>query len=136
MVGGGGALHLPIFDNGRLRADLSAATAAQDAAIADYDRVVVTAAREGADAVASVQTLDAQQVQAGEVVRGFAETSRLNGVRVRSGLESRLDLVDTDIRLLDARLTLANLQVDAALARVQLALALGGGFSAPQDLTR
>ena len=136
QVGGGGALHLPIFDNGRLRADLEGATAAEDAAIADYDRLVVAAAREGADAIASAQTLEAQQVSAGQVVQGFAETSRLNGVRVRSGLESRLDLVDTDIRLLDAQLTLANLQFDAALARVQLALALGGGFAAPQDLAR
>jgi NodT family efflux transporter outer membrane factor (OMF) lipoprotein len=134
QAGGGGALHLPIFDNGRLRADLEGATAAQDAAIAEYDRLVVTAAREGSDAIASAQTLDAQQVSAAQVVQGFSETSRLNGVRVRSGLESRLDLVDTDIRLLDAQLTLANLQFDAALARVQLALALGGGFSAPQDM--
>lgn len=128
-VGAGGALHLPIFDNGRLRADLGAAVAAEDAAIADYDRIVVTAVREGADAVATIRAVDAQRLRAGEVVQGFSETGRLNAVRLRSGLESRLDLVDTDIRLLDAQLILANLQFDAALARVQLALALGGGFS-------
>ena len=132
-AGAGGAVHLPIFDHGRLRADLGAAVAAEDAAIADYDRIVVTAAREGADAVASVRTLDAQATRASQVVQGFAEANRLNGIRLRSGLESRLALVDTDIRLLDAQLILANLQVDAALARVQLALALGGGFSS-QDI--
>ena len=66
-------------------------------------------------------------------MRGYAETGRLNAVRVRSGLESRLDLVDNDIRLLDAQLLDANLLADAAIARVQLVLALGGGFDPTRD---
>lgn len=128
-AGGGAALHLPIFDNGRLKAQLAGATGALDAAIADYDRIVVDAVREGADGIATIRTIAAQRARAAEVTRGFAETGRLNAVRVRSGLDSRLDLVDNDVRLLDAQLIEANLRYDAALARVQLALALGGGFT-------
>lgn len=128
-VGAGPAIHLPIFDNGRLKAGLAGATAALDVAIGDYNGRVVTAVREAADAVALDQNLTARRRAQGEVVRGFSETNRLNAVRVRSGLNTRLDLIDNDIRLLDAQLAEANLSADAARNRVALAMALGGGFT-------
>lgn len=132
-VGAGAAVHLPIFDNGRLKADLAGADAALDLAIADYNARVVGAAREAADALARVGASAAERARAAEVTRGFAETGRLNAIRVSSGLDSRLDLVDNDVRLLDARLAEANLSLDMLAARTQLVLALGGGFTPPQD---
>lgn len=127
-LGAGGALRLPIFDSGRLRADLAGATAQVDAAIADYNGNVVRAVREAADALAQIQANEAEARAQGEVVRGFAETNRLNAIRVSAGLDSRLTGIDTDIRLLDARLAQATLAVDALAARARLAQALGGGF--------
>jgi len=132
-VGAGPAIHLPIFDAGRLRAGLAGATAAVDLATASYNDTVVTAVREAADALARIGSLGEQRARQREVVRGYAETGRLNAVRVRSGLESRLDLVDNDVRLLDAQLRDVNLLTDAAVARVQLVLALGGGFDPSRD---
>lgn len=133
-AGVGPAIHLPIFDGGRLRAGLAGATAGVELATATYNDTVVTAVREAADALARIASLGEQRARSREVVRGYAETGRLNAVRVRSGLESRLDLVDNDVRLLDAQLADANLQTDAAIARVQLVLALGGGFDPARDL--
>lgn len=127
-VGAGPAIHLPIFDNGRLKADLAGATAALDLATADYNERVVAAVREAADAVALDSNLAERRARQAEVVKGFSETGRLNGVRVRSGLSSRLDLVDNDVRLLDAQLAAANLAADAARTRVALVMALGGGY--------
>lgn len=127
-VGGGPAIHLPLFDNGRLKADLVGRTAELDLAIASYNDTVLQAVRHTADAIARVRSLDTQRTHSSAVVRGFSETNRLNGIRVQSGLNSRLDLVDTDIRLLDAELADANLAADAQIARVQLVIALGGGF--------
>ncbi|MGI4878692.1 MAG: efflux transporter outer membrane subunit [Janthinobacterium lividum] len=127
-VGGGPAIHLPLFDNGRLKADLVGRTAELDLAIANYNDTVLQAVRQTADAIARIRSLDAERAQSGAVVRGFGETNRLNGIRVQSGLNSRLDLIDTDIRLLDAELTDANLATNAHIARVQLVIALGGGF--------
>ena len=131
-VGAGPAVHLPIFDNGRLKADLAGATAVLDLATADYNDRVVGAVREAADALARVGALSADRARQREVVRGFAETGRLNAVRVSSGLDSRLDLVDTDIRTLEAEQADANLAADEAQQRVALVLALGGGFT--QDI--
>ncbi len=135
-AGAGAAVHLPLFDNGRLRADLAGSTAALDVAVADYSGEVLGAVREAADALTRIRSLEAQRIQAAQVVRGFAETGRLNNIRVASGLSSRLDLVDNDVRLLDAELVAANLLHDAASARVQLVLALGGGVDAAQDTAR
>ena len=128
-AGAGPALHLPIFDNGRLRADLKGATAAVDLAIADYNTRVVQAVREAADATALVGNLDEQAARERDVVRGFAETGRLNNVRVNAGLDTRLDLVDNDVRLLAARQDAIDLAADAAGQRVALILALGGGYT-------
>lgn len=135
-VGAGPALSLPIFDNGRRRADLEGAAAALDLAVADYNDRVVGAVREAADGIAQIGALAADRARQREVVRGYAETGRLNAIRVSSGLDSRLDLVDNDIRTLDAEQADAALAVDAAQARVRLAVALGGGFDASRDLAR
>ncbi|WP_375390977.1 efflux transporter outer membrane subunit [uncultured Sphingomonas sp.] len=128
-IGAGPALSLPVFDTGRLRAGLAGAVAAVDVAVADYNARVVGAAREAADALSQTANLRRASEQQASVVRGLRQTAHLNNVRVASGLDSKLDLVDTDVRLLDAELDQANLATDAARARVQLVLALGGGFA-------
>ncbi len=135
-AGAGPALHLPLFDNGRLKAELAGSTALLDAATADYNDRIVGAVREAADALARIGALEADRVRQREVVRGFAETGRLNAIRVSSGLDSRLDLVDNDVRTLEAEQADANLAADAAQQRIALVLALGGGFDSSQDAIR
>ena len=132
-VGVGPAISLPLFDNGRLRAGLAGAVAGVDAAIADYNARLVGAVREAADGIAQVGDLAAQVREQDAVVAGLRQTARLNQVRVASGLDSKLGLVDTDVRLLEAEQGQADLQTDAVRARVQLVLALGGGFTPTKD---
>jgi len=130
LTGGPGAgLNLPLIDGGRRRADLEAARALRDAALADFNARAVTAVRETADALTRVRAADADAARQREALGALREVDRLNGVRVASGLSSRLDLVDNDVRLLSAELDLADLSADALLARVQLVQALGGGFT-------
>lgn len=129
----GPAIHLPLFDNGRLKAGLAGATAELDIATADYNDRVIGAVREAADAIALIGNLADQSARAREVVTGYAATGRLNAIRVSSGLGSKLDLVDTDVRQLDAELAQANLAADAARQRVALVMAMGGGFSTSQE---
>ncbi|MFS0772699.1 efflux transporter outer membrane subunit [Sphingomonas sp. 1P08PE] len=135
-AGAGPALSLPLFDNGGRRAELEGAAAALDLATADYNDRVIGAVREAADGIARVAAIAADRTSQAQVVRGYRETGRLNAIRVSSGLDSRLDLVDNDIRTLDAEQADADLAVDAAQARVRLALALGGGVDARQDPAR
>ncbi|MFN3774754.1 efflux transporter outer membrane subunit [Sphingomonas parapaucimobilis] len=125
----GPAIHLPIFDSGRLRAGLAGATAALDLATADYNNRVVGAVREAADAVTRSRTIATERARQAEVTRGLSETRRLNAIRVSSGLQSQLGLIDPDIRQLESDQADANLAADAVQARIALAVALGGGFS-------
>lgn len=126
--GGGAAIHLPIFDGGRLRADYAGATASVDESIADYNGKVLGAVRETADLITRLKTLDDDLGQQRATTDGLAEVRRLNNVRVSAGLSSRLDLIGYDVRLLQAQQDAVNLQADKAVAQVQLLVAIGGGF--------
>lgn len=128
--GGGAAVHLPIFEGGRLRANLEQSAAALDSAVADYNQAVLGAVRETADAMTQVQTTTADLAQQRQVTTGLSELQRLNAVRLASGLSTRLDLVGSDVRLLEAQQQAVNLEADQALARIRLIVAIGGGFDA------
>ncbi|MGN6621012.1 MAG: TolC family protein, partial [Sphingomonas sp.] len=130
--GGGAAIHLPIFEGGKLKADYEGATAKLDGAIAAYNQAVLGAVRETADALTRAQTVSADLNQQRDAVTGLSEVRRLNDVRVSAGLTSRLDLIGSDVRLLEAQQALANLEADKAVAQVQLLIAVGGGFD-PAD---
>ncbi|NEL81271.1 MAG: TolC family protein, partial [Xanthomonas perforans] len=52
------ALSLPIFDGGKLRANLAGSDAQYDLAVADYNQKVIDALREVADQVNAVRSLE------------------------------------------------------------------------------
>jgi NodT family efflux transporter outer membrane factor (OMF) lipoprotein len=132
--GAGPAIHLPIFEGGRLRAQYRGATADLDRAVADYDDAVLGAVRDAADALSLVRTADRDLSDQRRIVAGLRETARLDQVRVSTGLGSRLDTIESGFRLLEAEQALAALQADALTRRIQLIAALGGGFDPNQPL--
>lgn len=126
--GVGAAVHLPIFEAGKLRAQYRVATADLDLAVADYNQSVLQAVRETSDALTGIRAADADLAQQKLVVSGLRDTVRLDGVRVSTGLASKLDAIDSGFRLLEAKQAQVDLQADAMVRRVQLVAALGGGF--------
>ncbi|WP_176594671.1 efflux transporter outer membrane subunit [Sphingobium sp. EM0848] len=142
-AGVGPAIHLPIFEGGRLKADYKAAVGQIDVAVADYNGLVIDAVKQAADALSAVDTSAADAHEQRAILADLQETVRLDGVRVRSGLGSRLDVLATGDRLLAARQDQANIDADGMIHRIQLLTALGGGFaplpiqsSAPAALTQ
>ena len=128
QVSGGAAIHLPIFEGGRLRAQYRGAGADLDKAVADYNASVITAVRDSADAITNVRAADADLVQQDKVVAGLRDTVRLDAVRTSTGLGSRLDAVDSGFRLLEAEQNRIDAQANAINQRIKLIAALGGGF--------
>lgn len=126
--GAGAALHLPIFEGGKLRAEHAGATARLDEAVATYNDTVLTAVREAADALTRIANTRSDLDQQRQALHGLSEVTRLNRVRVASGLDSRLDLIGSDVRLLQAQQDEANLEAQSVLNAVQLLIAIGGGF--------
>lgn len=134
MDGGvGPALHLPIFSGGAITARYTSAVAGADVAIAQYNGAVVRAVREAADALSALDTNRADAAQQADVVAGLQKTVALDKVRLDSGLSTRFDVLNAGERLLSARQAGLDLAADGALRRIQLLVALGGGFSPIAD---
>ena len=121
---------MPIFDAGRTGANVDAAKAARDIAVAQYEKTVQTAFREVADALAGRATLGeqlrAQRAQAEAESRRF----QLSTLRYQNGASSFLDLLDAQRALFTAQQ--AALQVGLLQLQNQVGLykALGGGWNA------
>ena len=130
----GPAVSLPIFQGGKLRAQYKTATADLDGAVADYDNAVLGAVREASDAITNVSSADQDLGEQARVVQGLRDTVRLDQVRVRTGLGSQLDTIDSGFRLLQAEQQLVDMQADAINRRIQLVAALGGGFDPSRPL--
>ncbi|MFM0335648.1 efflux transporter outer membrane subunit [Paraburkholderia fungorum] len=125
---GGVAIHVPIFEGGRLRAQYRRASADLDVAVANYNDSVLRAVHESADALTRVRSNDADVAQQDRIVAGLRDTVRLDAVRTSTGLGSKLDAIDSGFRLLEAEQDRVNLQAEGLTRRVQLIAALGGGF--------
>jgi NodT family efflux transporter outer membrane factor (OMF) lipoprotein len=126
--GGGVAIHVPIFEGGRLRAQYRRASADLDVAVASYNDAVLRAVHESADALTRVRSNDSDVAQQERIVAGLRDTVRLDAVRTSTGLGSKLDAIDSGFRLLEAEQERINLQAEGLTRRVQLIAALGGGF--------
>ena len=75
QYGIGPAIRLPIFDAGRLRADLRGRTADLDAAVESYNGTLVDAIHDVADQISSTRSVERQQTRAGR--RAAAAEARL-----------------------------------------------------------
>lgn len=134
LTGGfGPAIHLPIFSGGAIRAQYRQAVAGADIAIAQYNKAVVSAVRDAADALSGVETNRQDARQQAEILGGLEKTVSLDKVRLQSGLSTNLDVLSAGERLLAARQAQVDLAADGAVKRIQLLVALGGGFTPPVD---
>jgi NodT family efflux transporter outer membrane factor (OMF) lipoprotein len=94
---------LPIFDYGRNSANLGAAKAGRDIAVAQYEKSIQAAFREVSDALAGQATL-AEQLRAQRAVAAAeAERFTLSDLRYRSGASSYLDRLDAQRSLFSAQ---------------------------------
>jgi NodT family efflux transporter outer membrane factor (OMF) lipoprotein len=128
VASAGPALHLPIFDAGRIRAQYAKATADLDAAVTDYNGAVVGAVRQTADALTEVASLDDQRHQQQLAVNSAARAFELAQERYRLGLSEQIPMLTAEGTLRTARQQMAVLVARAASQRITLLLAVGGGF--------
>jgi len=123
-------LYLPIFDGGRLNANLGGARHASNALIAQYNQAVLNAVRDIAVTGNQLQDLDDEaklQAQRGDAVSFAAASAQ---ARYERGLASRLVAMDSRDAVVLERLAL--LDVDGRRLSQDIAMfkALGGGYRA------
>jgi multidrug efflux system outer membrane protein len=128
------AIHLPIFDAGRLKARYGGAQAAIDAAVSSYQDTVIGAARDVATQATTRAQIEAQRAQRLKQVEAALRMKNTAAARVRQGLsDSRSELLATQ-SWIDQRDGLIQLDSAALSADIALQRALGGGYV--QELAR
>ena len=126
--GVGPAIRLPLFDGGRLRANLRGRTADLDAAVESYNSVVIEAVHDVADQIASTQAIQKQQTEQA-LTQANAETAySIATQRYQAGLGTYLHVLAAETSVLVQRRQAADLQARMLDTQVQLMRALGGGY--------
>jgi NodT family efflux transporter outer membrane factor (OMF) lipoprotein len=134
QYGVGPALRLPIFDSGRLRANLSGKTADLDAAIESYNIAVIDAVHDVADQVSSLQSIGRQQVQQTSAQAAAESAYDLATQRYKAGLGTYLTVLNAEATVLAQRRLAADLKARALDVQIALIRALGGGYTPDADL--
>ena len=131
QYGVGPAIRLPIFDSGRLRANLSMKTADLDAAIESYNGAVLDAVHEVADKIASLRSIDRQQAEQLRAQAAAESAYDLSTQRYKAGLSTYLTVLNAEATVLAQRRQSADLKARALDAQIALIRSLGGGYTNP-----
>ncbi|MDM0027913.1 efflux transporter outer membrane subunit [Variovorax saccharolyticus] len=124
----GGSVLAPIFDGGRLKAQVRASDARRELALASYEKAVLTAFAEVEDQLSAVGDLGRQGQQAEAQRVALQEAVRVATNRYREGYASYLDELDAQRNLFSAQQAELQLRADQLAAQVGLYRALGGGW--------
>lgn len=133
--GGAGAwsflpqVTLPIFDGGGNRARLDAATASRDIALAQYEKSILTAFREAADALAERAVIGDQLAAQSRQAELTTQALDLAQARYSRGVDSFLPVLDAQRSAYAAQQALITTQQAEVNSRVELYKVLGGGWS-------
>ena len=133
--GVGPALRLPIFDAGRLRANLRGKSADLDGAVESYNAAVLDAVRDVADQVASSQAIVRQQAEQRAAQTAAEGAYEIAVQRYKAGLGNYLYVLTAETSVLNQRRQAVDLAARALDTRVGLMRALGGGYSADAPTT-
>jgi multidrug efflux system outer membrane protein len=130
----GVALHLPIFDSGRIKAQYRGGQILIAAAVSEYDATLVDAARDVATAAATRARIAAERTERAIQVDAALKLRDAAAARVRQGLSDlRSELAATDAWI-EQRDALLQLDAAALSADISLQRALGGGYEMPAKL--
>ncbi len=128
-AGAGASFTLPLFDGGRLRAQLGAQTTAYDLAVATYDATLTHALQEVADGVTALQAAHARLREAQAAQAHWAQAVTLNQLRERQGLCNALARLSAETASLLAQRRVTEADADIATTQIALIRALGGAWT-------
>ncbi|HEV8255769.1 MAG TPA: efflux transporter outer membrane subunit [Casimicrobiaceae bacterium] len=128
MMGFGPAVSLPIFDAGRLRANLAGKNADYDIAVEQYNQTLADAIRDVVDQLASFRSVDEQRRQQVQAQATAQEAYDLALLRYREGIGNYLQVLSAEAPLLTQQGLDADLRSRQLALAINLIRALGGGF--------
>ena len=123
-------LYLPIFDGGRLNANLSGARSASNALIEQYNQAVLDAVRDVAKTGARLQDLDAEADLQTRKVQAVAFSRDSAEAHYRRGLASQLSAMEARDPVIGEQVALLDIDGQRVSEEIALVKALGGGYRA------
>jgi NodT family efflux transporter outer membrane factor (OMF) lipoprotein len=120
----------PIFDGGRLKAQVSIAESRERELVQGYRKAILTAFADVEQALAAVSRLAERESLQAQVQARAQEALRLAEVRYREGADDLLSVLDAQRTLFEAEDQLGQIRLDRLSAAVALYKALGGGWQA------
>jgi NodT family efflux transporter outer membrane factor (OMF) lipoprotein len=126
--GVGGRVIAPIYQGGRLNAQVQIRTLQQKEAVADYARVALRAIGEVENALAASASLATRAALLTDVLNEQSRALELTETRFRIGRTDRRAVEQQRLSTHSARMALHNVRTDELAGRVNLFLALGGGL--------
>ena len=130
----GPAVTLPIFEGGRLRANLRGADADYAEAVATYDATLTQALQDVADAATSERALTERLAQSQAALAADEDAYRIAKLRYDGGLADYQSVLLAEDAVLVNRRVVVDLRARAFTLDIELVKALGGGFQV-QDQT-
>jgi len=129
----GANLLLPIFTGGALESQVEIRTSDQKIAVADFGRIGARAFSEVENALSSEFSLDARSVVLKQAVAENERALELANVRYRVGSSDLRAVQQQQLAVYAARTTLLRVQSEQLVQRVNLYLALGGGWESEAE---
>ena len=123
------ALSLPIYTASAIQANIDSKRAQFDAAIFEYNDLILKSSQEVADLLALAKSIFDQQARQTSIVE--SANARLDLIRLRqqSGLDNGLQQLAFQEEVLQKKLTDIDLIYGQYLASIKLIKALGGGYT-------
>ena len=121
-------LTLPIFDSGRLNANLDIAQAQNNLSVANYNKAVVDAVNQVARTASEVETLTAKNQHQQQIEKDAARVVALAQARFSAGIIAGSRVSEAKIPALKERIAGLMLKGQCVDATLQLTSALGGGY--------
>ena len=122
------AISLPIFDGGRLRANLGAQTAILDAAIETYNNTLLQSLQSVADQIVKLKSIELQRDQSEHAMALAQKSANLAKRGFKAGLTSYLNVIQTQMATLQEQQRVAQTRAAYLDAWAQLMQSLGGGL--------
>jgi multidrug efflux system outer membrane protein len=125
----GPSIQFPIFEGGRISANVKQQRAAYEENVADYRQAVLVAFQDVEDSLSSIHYLREQAETENQAYQSYEKALELTNTRYSSGLVSYFDVIEAQNLALSAEQLTVQLAGNRMAATVRLIKALGGGWN-------
>jgi len=123
----------PVFTAGKVAGQVQTAEAAQQAALASYQKAILVSFREFEDGLIVSEKSNQSQISQAKRLKALQNYLHLSHLRYDEGYSSYLVVLDALRQYYEGQIDLVNARNDTFVALIQLYRAMGGGWIVPAE---